>query len=50
MKKLIKKISRGSTLVEYALILTLVVIVAVAALTTLGTTITSKFTAINAAL
>lgn len=41
---------KGAALVEYGLLVGLIAVIAVAAITTLGTTIAGYFTAINAAL
>lgn len=40
----------GTTMIEYALIAALIAVVAVAALTGLGTKVTAKFTAVSAAM
>jgi pilus assembly protein Flp/PilA len=47
---LARKAGKGQGLVEYALIIVLISIAAIAILTTLGTTITSVFSSANSAL
>ena len=44
------KDDRGAAMVEYALLLALIAIVAIAALTTLGGTVDNKFSDINSGL
>ncbi|MGI4797445.1 MAG: Flp family type IVb pilin [Janthinobacterium lividum] len=41
---------KGAAMVEYALLAALIAVVAIAAVTTLGTTISAKFTAITTAI
>ena len=53
MKNILSKLRRdedGAALVEYALLVGLIAVVAVAAVTTLGTSISSKFTSIAGSL
>lgn len=53
MKELLVKLVKqedGGEVMEYALIAGLIVVAAITAIATLGTKITSKFTAVNTAL
>jgi Flp pilus assembly pilin Flp len=53
MQKILKRLwldERGQDLVEYALLLVLIALVAIASLQTLGTTISSVFTNANTVL
>ena len=50
MLKRFLKDESGATMVEYALMVGLIAVVAVGAVTTLGTTVEAKFAAINTAL
>ena len=53
MKNILSKLRRdedGAALVEYALLVGLIAVVCVAAVTTLGTSISSKFTSIAGSL
>ncbi len=50
MERFLKRLTAGeggATMVEYALMVALIAAVAVAAVTTLGTTVNSKFTPVN---
>lgn len=53
MKKLIARLRRseeGASLVEYGLLVGLIAVIAVSAVTLLGTTVTGYFTTINGSL
>ena len=53
MKSILTKLRRdedGAALVEYGLLVGLIAVVAVAAVTTLGTSVTAYFTSINGSL
>ncbi len=53
MKNLLKRLvanEDGATMVEYALMVALIAAVAVAAVTTLGTTVNSKFSGISTSI
>jgi pilus assembly protein Flp/PilA len=48
MKKISRNSQRGASLVEYALLVALIAVVAIAAVRTLGTTVSAQFATINA--
>ena len=45
-----KKLQKGATMIEYALLASLIAVVAIATLTTAGTSISSKFSCVSSKL